>query len=189
MNKILLLSFLLLISRSILFSQEQSKNLIGVSAGIVPGQTNMYFGDPWDFWPNREQSPIYQLFYARQLSDFFRVGTYLEFETVKFSTSPDYTVHSFSRSNFGFNWLGQYPKTALHMQLGAYAGYGFLTADKWDNLNGFDIGLMVGPAYEKGHFGVATHLHSGHAWYSSSGTPSGVMLYNPKILLKVYYKF
>ena len=75
------------------------------------------------------------------------------------------------------------------MQLGGYAGYGFLTANNWDRLNGFDIGLIVGPAYEKGHMGTAVHLQSGHAWYASSGTPSGVMLYNPKILLKVYYRF
>ncbi len=189
MKKILVLCLSCLLASSLAFSQEQPKNLIGISAGIVPGQMNMYFGDPWDFWPNRENSPIYQLFYARQLRDAFRVGTYLEYETVNFSTSPDYTIRSFNRSNFGFNWLGQYPKTALQMQLGGYVGYGFLTANNWDKLSGFDLGVLIGPAYEKGPIGVALHLQGGHAWYSSSGTPKGVMLYNPKILFKVYFRF
>ena len=75
------------------------------------------------------------------------------------------------------------------MQLGGYIGYGLVKANNWDNLTGIDLGVIMGPAYEKGRMGVAAHMHVGHAWYKSSGTPQGVMLYTPKILLKVYYKF
>jgi hypothetical protein len=188
MKKFNFICVLFLILNITLSGQDQKKNIIGVSAGIVPGIMDMYFDVPYNFWPNREISPIYQLFYARQVLGSFRIGGFLEFEEVRFTDDISTEVHSFKRYNFGVNWLGQFPKTALHMQLGGYAGYGFLSAVNWDKLSGYDLGLIAGPAFEKNRFGIALHLQSGHAWYDSTGTPQGVMLYTPKILLKVYYK-
>ncbi|MFZ0283068.1 MAG: hypothetical protein WAL29_15570 [Bacteroidales bacterium] len=148
----------------------------------------MYFDDPFDFWPTRELSPVAHIFYARQVTESFRIGGYAEYEEVKFSDNVSPDTFSFSRFNLGVDWLGQFPKTPLHLQLGGYFGYGLLTADNWDNLKGIDLGLIAGPAFETEHFGVAVHLQSGHAWYESTGSPSGVMLYTPRFLLKIYYK-
>ncbi|MEI8049752.1 MAG: hypothetical protein WCI92_20440 [Bacteroidota bacterium] len=144
---------------------------------------------PPNFWPNRQQSPIYLRVYARQGYDFFRIGAYHEYEEVKFSDNESSEIRSFTRSNIGLNWLGQFPKTPFHFQLGGYFGYGFLKATNWSNLKGTDYGMLAGPAFEKGKMGVALHVQYGHAWYKSTGTPIGVMLYTPKYLLKVYYKF
>lgn len=188
MKKIKVICVLYFLVSSVLYCQDQAKNIFGLSAGIAPGMGDMYFDMPFNFWPNRELSPICQVFYARQLTESFRIGSYLEYEKINFTDNVVNDIKNFKRYNLGLNWLGQYPKTSLHLQLGGYFGYGFLRAQNWDNLTGIDLGLIVGPAYERNKFGIALHLHGGYAWYKSSGTPIGVMLYNPKILLKVYYK-
>jgi hypothetical protein len=77
----------------------------------------------------------------------------------------------------------------LHMELGGYIGFGMLQADNWDNLTGFDFGMIAGHAYEKGHCGVSLQVHSGYAPYNSKGTPSRLLLFNPKFMLKGYYCF
>lgn len=189
MKKLFFFCFLCLLTSKILFSQEQQKNIIGVSAGIVPSINGMYFGMPWDFYPNRELSPLCQLFYARQVLPFIRFGAYIELEKVKFSDQTGTDIHSFRRNNIGLNCLLQYPKTALHMQLGGYLGYGYLRADHWTDLTGIDYGGIVGSAYEKGNYGIAVHVQSGYGGYKSSGTPKDVKLYSPKILLKFYHRF
>jgi hypothetical protein len=187
MKRLILLIFC--ISTPVLLSgQDQYKNIFGVSGGVAPAYMNMYFDNPFNFFPNREIGPVAQIFYTRQVRESFRIGSYIEFEKVRFSDNLSTAIKSFRRYNIGVNWLGQFPKTQLHLQLGGYAGYGFLRANGWDNLNGFDLGLIAGPAFEKEHTGIALHVHSGYAWYESKGTPHGVMLYTPKILLKIYYK-
>jgi hypothetical protein len=188
MKKISLSSVLLLLLYLTISGQDQKKNIFGVSAGIVPGIMDMYFDDPFNNWYNREASPVCQLFYARQVAESFRIGSYFEYEKANFSFGSENAIYNFSRFNFGLNWIGRYPKTALHLQLGGYAGFGIIKTRNWDNLSGFDIGMIAGPAFEKNNFGIALHLHGGHGWYESTGTPSGVMLYTPKILLKVYVK-
>ena len=149
---------------------------------------DMYFDDPFNFWPNRELSPVANIFYARQVTESFRIGSFFEWEQVNFTDVYSPEKRNFQRFNFGFNWLGQFPKTKLHLQLGGYFGYGILKATNWDDPKGVDLGLIAGPAFETDHLGLALHLQGGHAWYESTGSPSGVMLYTPKILLKIYYK-
>lgn len=189
MKKLFVFGICCLLTLNFLYSQEQSKNLVGFSAGVVPGMMDMYFGLPWDFSPNRELSPVVQVFYARQLHKIVRLGTYIEMEKVKFSDQTGANLHSFRRNNIGINGLVRFPQTSLHVQLGGYIGYGYLRADNWDDLKGLDFGGMGGPAWEKGKLGLAAHLQTGYANYESSGTPKQVKLYNPKILLKFYYKF
>jgi len=189
MKQIKSITVLLIITVNIVFSQDLAKNIFGVSAGFIPAKMDIYFDEPFDFWPDRELSPVYHVFYARQVRESFRIGTYIEYEKANFSTQAEEGIYNFKRYNMGLNWLGQYPKTALHIQLGGYLGYGFLKANNWDNLKGFDLGIIMGPAFETGHFGVAVHLQGGHAWYESDGSPSGVMMYTPKFMFKFYYKF
>lgn len=175
---------------SLVGQTSPARNNVGFGVGYIhPLVEGIYFDDPWDFWPNRKPSYMIQASYARQLNQSFRTGIYVEFERIRFSTGTDDPNASFRRYNLGIDWIGQFPSTPLHMQLGGYMGFGFLMADDWDNLTGFDFGLIAGPAYEKGHFGISAQVRSGYAPYNSSGTHSGVLLFNPKFLIKLYYRF
>jgi hypothetical protein len=175
----------------IMGQSSSARNIAGFGVAFIPSlEHGIYFDDPWDFFPNREPSYMVQASYARQLNQSFRTGLYVEYERIRFTDNQNNNdVRSFKRYNLGLDWIGQYPSTALHMQLGGYMGCGFLMANNWDNLFGFDFGLIAGPAYETGHIGISAQVRSGFASYSSSGIPSGVLLYCPKILFKVYYRF
>jgi hypothetical protein len=171
-----------------LFSQDQ-KNIIEFGVGIVPGKDySIWVGDPVDKWATRKASPLVHLSFARQVREAFRIGGYVEYESGKFEMySHDFKA---SRYNIGVNWLGQFPKNNFHLQLGGYFGYGLLKSKDWDqSLQGIDLGLLAGPAYENGNMGIALHVQSGMGWYYSAGNPQDVTLLNPKFVLKVYYKF
>ena len=175
---------------SLMGQSGQALNNVGFGIGYIPPLVEgIYFDDPWDFWPNREPSYMLQVSYARQLNQSFRTGIYLEYEKINFSTGTVDTNARFKRYNLGVDWIGQFPSTPFHMQLGGYMGFGFLMANDWDNLTGYDFGLIAGPAYEAVHFGISAQVRSGYAPYNSSGTPSGVLLFNPKFILKCYYRF
>jgi hypothetical protein len=177
----------LIISLNILAKGQDPKNIVGLGAGISPTyEYSVWIGNPINLWLTKNTSPVFQLFYARQMLQGVRLGSYLEYEYATFES----TDNKASRFNIGLNWIAQYPNTAFHAQLGGYAGYGFITASDWDQpLIGSDIGIMIGPAYEKDNIGIALHLQYGKAYYTSSGTPDEVGLAIPKLLLKVYYKF
>jgi squalene cyclase len=163
---------------------------VGFGAGISPNyESAVWIGNPANSWADKKTSPVLQVFYARQVLESVRLGGYLEYEsaTISLFNSNDYKA---SRYNIGINWLAQYPHTAFHAQLGGYIGYGIVEANDWSqSLHGSDVGIMVGPAYETNHIGVALHLQYGKAYYTSSGSPNEVGLAIPKLLLKVYYKF
>lgn len=170
------------------YSQELPKNIFGISAGIVPAYSNMFLDRPFTSWPLRETGPVYHFFYARQVRESFRMGAYYEYEQAKFKDPGTGDLFGFDRYNVGIDWLGQIRIAPLQIQLGGYFGFGFLKAQTWDRPFGYDLGLIAGPAWENERIGIAMHILAGHAWYQSSGSPSGVMLYTPKVLLKVYYK-
>jgi hypothetical protein len=163
------------------------KNNIGFSAGLIPAVNEIYVDEPLDFWPGREMSYMLQLSYARHFTEACLFGPYLEFEKVMYSVGAD--VRNLKRYNVGIGWLGKYPQRRLHMQLGGFVGVGQLRGSNWDVLWGSDAGMIAGPAFETRHLGAAIHFQIGHAWYESSGVPEGVMLYNPKFLIKMYAKF
>ena len=189
MKTIISLCALCMMTANWLFGQEQPKNLVGISYGIVPAIGVMYFGSPYSIWPNRDQSNVYQIFYARQVHSAIRIGAYFEYERVRFNSNPNLIIYNILRRNIGVNILGQFPQTPLHLQLGGYLGGGSLNADQWSELAGIDFGFIAGPAYEIGKYGFALHVQTGYANYSSSGNPADVKLFNPKILFKFYYRF
>ena len=168
--------------------EDDGRNLVGFSAGIIPPLWNMYFGDPFDFWPDRELSMHYQFSYARRFGQSSWFGPYLEYEKIRFSDRVYPDKHGFRRYSAGISWFGHYPQSMLHWQLGGYTSGGMLKADNWDNLFGVDVGIITGPAFETKHLGVAAHFQIGHGWFFSDGTPEIVMLYNPRFLLKIYFK-
>ena len=168
----------------------QFPNMAGFGVAYIPPlEEGIYFDDPFDFWPNREPSWMLQASYARHVNPSLRTGLYFEYEEIRFTDQSGTDVKSFNRFNLGIDWTGEFPAKPLHMELGGYIGFGVLEANNWANLTGFDFGMIAGPAYEKGRCGVSLHVRSGYAPYSSNGSPSGVLLFNPKILLKGYYRF
>jgi hypothetical protein len=185
-NGILFLLGLMFSSNLFVQGQEQ-KNIIGIGAGISPTyESSVWIGDPVNVWATKNTSPVFQLFYARQVLESVRLGSYFEYENATFEATNDKA----SRYNIGLNWIAQYPNKAFHAQLGGYVGYGFISASRWDQpLNGSDVGIMIGPAFEKDNFGIALHVQYGKAYYTSSGTPNEVGLAIPRFLLKVYHKF
>lgn len=189
MKTIKVISILFFIGSAQLFSQDLIKNNAGISFGLVPPVTDMYFDDPLNTWPDRVTSPVIYGFYSRQVRDGLRFGTYIDYEKVNFTGIVGTNISSLSNYNLGLTWLSQYPKTAVHLQVGGYLGMGLISARDWDTQKGFEYGMMIGPAYEMRKLGFAIHLHYGRAWYESKGFPLGVMLYDPKILIKAYYRF
>jgi len=171
-----------------LFAQGQDKkNIIGFGAGFSPSYDyDVWVGDPAYIWITRNPGPVIQTYYARQVRDALRLGVYLEYEHTTFKSFDNKA----SRFNIGFNWLSQYPNTAFHAQLGGYIGLGSVIASEWDKaLNGTDMGIMIGPAYEKDNIGIALHMQYGKGYYKTSGTDIEVGMAIARFLLKVYYKF
>lgn len=178
-----------------LFAQgQEQKNVIGIGAGISPKYDyDVWIADPKNgAWVTKNTSPVFQFFYARQVREALRLGGYFEYESATLLLNNIHDIKA-SRVNIGINWLGQYPESEFHIQLGGYAGYGFVGASDWSqSLYGADVGVMLGPAYEKGNFGIALHVQYGKGYYGnykSTGTPNEVGVAIPRFLLKVYHKF
>jgi len=165
-------------------------NSIGFGVACIPPyKKGLYFGQPWDFHPNRELSFFIQGNYHRAFSHAFHAGTYMEFEKVCFSVEGIDSVKSFRRFNLGIELLGKFPAKPLHLQVGAFLGGGILRANHWDDLKGVDFGLFAGPAWEYKNIGFSAQLRSGYASYKSDGTPAKVRIYTPKLQLRMYLLF
>src|SRR4030043_1814060 len=86
MIKKFLITGFILISTVLVFGQKgDSKNLYGVSFGLsVAKESGFYidFGET-SSWPDKKTSPVFQLFYARQVSESFRIGGFFEYESTK----------------------------------------------------------------------------------------------------------
>ena len=168
---------------------QSHKNLFGFSLGFIPAVDHgIYFGEPWDFFPKQEWSNPIQIFYEREIFHIFRIGGYVGFCKNNFSAGST-DIYSFKRITFGVNGLLKYPKTKLHLQVGAFCGFGILAADNWNIFRGLDFGGLVGPAFETNKWGVSLHVMAGYAPFNSKGTPEKVLLYIPTLALKTYFKF
>jgi hypothetical protein len=182
---ICLLTLLVLINL-ISFGQDK-KNIVGIGAGMSPTyEFSVWIGNPANIWVTKNSGMVLDLFYARQVREGIRLGTYLEYESAKYEQS----FGDVTRFNFGCNFISQYPNTPIHLQFGGFVGYGFLSASNWDqSLSGSDVGIMVGPAYENEIIGIAFHVQYGKAYYTSGGAPDEVGFAIPRFLVKVYYIF
>jgi len=169
--------------------EKQLQNMAGMGVTFqIPLSPGMYLDDPFNIWPDQEPSYITRLFYARMLSPVLSLGAYAELGRIKFSHQTE-EIRSYRRMVAGLEWLARYPQKPLHMQLGGYAGYALIRADNWDDLHGADFGMLAGPAYEKKHFGVAAQVKAGVSPFKSSGTPEGLLLFAPGVILKMYARF
>lgn len=186
---LILIFFCLMLQLTVRAQEKQLWNMAGVGVTFqIPLSPGMYFDDPFNIWPDQEPSYITRLFYARMLSSVLSLGAYAEFGRIQFSHQSE-EIRSYRRMVAGLEWLARYPQKPLHMQLGGYAGYGLIRADNWDDLHGADFGMLAGPAYEKKHFGVTAQVKAGVSPFKSSGTPEGVLIFAPAVLLKMYARF
>jgi hypothetical protein len=175
----------LIVSMNLFAQEKESKNIIGAGVGFCPDRS-VWIGNPINLWVDINASPVFQVFYARQVLKPVRLGGYFEYENATFKT----TTSKATRYNAGLSWLAQYPDKPFHAQLGGFFGYGFVKADIWDqSIWGIDYGIMIGPAYEKNNFGIAFHVQTGFSYYTSTGTPDEVSYSKGRFLLKAYYKF
>ena len=184
-KKEILIMLCLMLMFSLYSQTNEKKNIVGFGAGFCPAK-DVWIGDPLNFWADINTSPVFQIYYAHQLLQSVRLGSYFEYENATFKG----TTNKASRYVLGLNWLAQYPNRPLHIQLGGYFGYGFVQSDMWDqSLGGIEYGMIAGPAYEKSNFGIALHFPTGFSYYFSTGTPDEVSYSKGIYLLKLYYKF
>lgn len=166
------------------------KNRIGAGVTYTPYMKNgIYFNDPFDFWPNQEKSAFPRIFYGRDLNEHLNLGAYLETGACRFTDQTGDSAHSFRRNIIGLEWTARYPNTRLHLELGGYFGYGYITANHWDNLKGADFGLLAGPAFESRFIGISVKMKAGFSPFVSDGIPEGVLLLTPGVLIEVFGKF
>jgi hypothetical protein len=177
--------FSLLLTLNLFSQSKEQKNIVGFGAGFCPAK-DVWIGNPVNLWADINSSPLFHVFYSRQIREAVRLGGYFEYENATFTNTTDKA----SRYIIGINWLAQYPNKPFHLQLGGYFGYGFVKADMWDQrLGGIEYGMLAGPAYEKNNFGMALHFPAGFSYFISSGIPDEVSYSKGTYLLKVYYKF
>lgn len=186
---ILLIFFILSLNHAITFAQDSKKlNSAGIGVAIIPAfPEGIYLGQPWDFHPNRELSYFLQLNYHRALVPSFKIGTFVDYERIRFTVEENDTIRSFRRYNLGADFLYAFPEKAFHVEMGGFLGWGMLKANLWNNLYGFDYGFIAGPVWESDNIGLSAQFRMGYALYSSDGIPAEVRLYTPKILLRFYF--
>ena len=75
-----ILCMLYILSILNLFAQGQERNdIIGIGVGMSPEYDNaIWIGDPVNIWATKKTSPVFQIFYARQVRDAIRLGGYFE---------------------------------------------------------------------------------------------------------------
>jgi len=168
------------------YSQESNLNIIGASIGIIPTWKDGIYVDTkiGNFWYNRKTTPVINLFYLRKVYPYLALGGYFEFESTNFENQIDV-----SRINVGAKWIGRLPESQLHMQLGGYFGSGFIFPKDLKSLMGIDYGFIAGPAFEQDKIGVSLQIHAGYGYYWGNEEVETILLFIPKIFLKVYYTF
>lgn len=186
--------FLLIVLLAIFFTEAKSqdkKHIAGISYGFQYKISDIWVGDPYNFWIDQTSSIIFEGFYYYKLSSLFQAGFYCDFEKGKFDVIG-LSEQEAKRLGIGTIWLGHYPDKWIQFQLGGYFGFntGFIDYEDVSNRSGIDYGIIVGPAIEYGNFGFAIHHHTGFSWYpDKNAEPDEFSYANSKIKVKLYYKF
>ncbi len=172
------------------FSQNH-KHIIGISSGITfPLKNTIYIDyDQFSTWPDSKINPTYSIFYEYGTSDYFKLGLNFNFENIgieiTYPIEDDFKANKFS---FGLHWIGQYPKTILHAELGGFMNFAYASSDSWDaNLKGLEYGILIGPAVSIKKFKIALHFQPTFAYLSSKDLPEDALLMFPRIMLKLGY--
>ena len=190
MRMILYFFALLFITSNALTAQE-SKQSAGFSIGYALKYDNAIYvdNDQYTTWPDHTGNSVIDLFYEYKFFPFFKAGIHAEYEKSKFNDF--YLDNSYAtRYVLGFHWIGQYPKTPLHAELGGYFNFGIITQQDFENNpKGIEYGIIAGPALDIDKFTIALHAQPGMSYFFSSSLPKAVMIFYPRFLIKVGYNF
>lgn len=184
-----IVSVLIIFAFSSIALSQNSKYAVGVSYGFQDREiVDIWVGDPYNIWIDQTSSSIFGLLARYRVSPHFELGLYTEFEKGVFDVIY-LGEEKATKLGFGTSWIGKYPASQLHFQLGGFMSYNivFPETERVDNETGIDYGIIVGPAYEYDKYGVALHFHAGHAWYPTDGEPDEFGYANSKVKLKLYY--
>ena len=182
------LIMIILTLSSIALSQD-SKYAIGISYGFQDREVeDIWVGDPYNIWIDQTSSNIFGLLVRYRVSPHFELGLFTEFESGKIDVIY-LGEEKATKLGFGTTWIGKYPATMVHFQLGGFMSYNivFPEYERVDNETGIDYGIIVGPAIEYQNYGLSIHFHAGHAWYPTDSEPDEFGYANSKIKLKLYY--
>jgi len=172
-------------------AQNDKKHIVGITYGFEYMDEDIWVGDPYNAWIKQTSSNIVEMFYYYKLSQLFHIGTYIDFENMKFDAYSSSKQIS-KRLGIGALWLGHYPNKNIQFQLGGFSGYsyGIIKNEDVKNRSGVEYGIIAGPAIEYNDFGIAVHFYAGFSWYPSKNLiPDEFGYSNSKIKIKVYYHF
>ena len=180
---------IVILSNTFTFSQN-SQYAIGAYYGFQDREiVDIWVGDPYNIWIDQTSSSIFGLLARYRVSPHFELGLYTEFEKGVFDVIG-LSEQSATKLGFGTSWIGKYPATPLHFQLGGFMSFNIVYPeyDDIDSETGIDYGIIVGPAFEYQNYGAAIHFHTGFAYYPRGDEyPDEFSYANSKIKLKLYY--
>lgn len=189
-KSIVLFTFILFISYYTANSQS-NKHIVGLSAGItMPWENGIYIDySQYNIWPDNKANPSLSMFYEYKVLPFFKIGCHLDYENSKVEiTYPFDEDIKTRRVAIGFHWIGQYPDTKIHAELGGFSNMAFASSDAWDaNMKGVEYGIIVGPAISFNEFKIALHFQPTFSYFFSNDNPESVLLLYPRILCKLHY--
>jgi hypothetical protein len=190
MRKNIILLLILFLPGNFMNAQEL-KQSAGFSIGYaVPYDNSIYVDNgAYTTWPDHTGNSVVNLFYEYRFLPYFKAGVHFEYEKSKFS---DFYLDesTASRYAFGFHWIGQYPQTPLHGELGGYFNTGIITQENFEhNPKGIEYGIIAGPAMELDKFTIAFHAQAGMSYFFSSQLPKAVLIFYPRFIFKIGYNF
>lgn len=177
------------------YTQDTGENRHSVGLGVgsgIPWEDGSYidFGN-YTSWPDNHLTTVFSLFYDYRINPYLTAGAHIDLETGKADVSyPISEETSTTRLALGLHWLAMYPNQRLQAQLGGYFNYGTLMADDFDNTpGGFEYGIIAGPAFKMKQYTLALHMMPGFSYLFTSGSPSAVLIFYPRVMLKCSYTF
>jgi len=190
MKKNIIFLLVLFLSCNFIIAQ-QSKQSAGFSIGYALPYDNSIYVDNGEYttWPDHTGNTFVNLFYEYRFLPYFKAGVHFEYEKSKFNDFY-FDESSATRYVIGLHWIGQWPQSPLHAELGGYFNTGFISQENFEhNPNGIEYGIIAGPALDIDKFTIALHIQPGMSYFFSSQLPKAVLIFYPRLLFKVGYNF
>ena len=184
-----IVSVLIILTFSNIALSQNAKYAVGVTYGFQDREVeDIWISNPYNIWIDQTSSNIFGLFCRYRVSSNFELGIYTEYEKGEFDVIG-LSWDKATRWGLGTTWIGKYPATMVHFQLGGYFSFNILSTDyeDFDTETGIDYGIIVGPAIEYQNYGAAIHFHTGFSYYPSDNEPDEYSYANSKIKIKLYY--
>jgi hypothetical protein len=174
-----------------IFGQNSKNNIAGFSVGYgFKYENTVYIDfDEYSTWADHLGNATFGFFYENKLTPSFKIGTNFNYEKSK--VDDYYLGESYAKKYmWGIHWIGQYPKSAFHGELGGFFKTGIIAHEEFGhNPKGMQYGIIAGPAVDFDRVSVAVHFQSGLSYFFQSESPTDVLVFYPEVLLKMGYCF